>query len=149
MTLGALDGRSVEATSDIPVALLLDLSAFCFCSSSTISSTGNEPMTSSRTVGRSAKTVNVQSSWFCSNRLRRLSQVSLVAPIHDSFLSDFSFAIRSSPIRSRASNHLFQAYCPAKYTAPTAPAPIANRVRFRWNHRRVASIIAALYRAQE
>jgi len=71
-TLGGPDGRSVDATSDKPPALLDSLSVLCFCNSFVISSTGNAPMISSRIVGRSANTVYVQSSWFCSNRRRRL-----------------------------------------------------------------------------
>jgi hypothetical protein len=47
-------------------------SAFCLCSSSSTCSTGMASSMFSVAVGRMARTVKVQSSWFCSKRRRRL-----------------------------------------------------------------------------
>ena len=69
--LGGTDGKSAVDTSDGPT-LLASLSAFCCCSSSSVCSTGKASKMFSTAVGRIARTVNVQSSWFCSNRRRRL-----------------------------------------------------------------------------
>lgn len=56
-------------------------------------------------------------------------------------LPDFSFAILSICIRSRASWIFPNTYCPARYVAPTIPAPIAMPFRFRLIQRRVADIM--------
>ena len=47
-------------------------SAFCLCSSSSTCSTGMASSMFSVAVGKMARTVKVQSSWFCSKRRRRL-----------------------------------------------------------------------------
>lgn len=70
--LGASEGASVDAISD-GATLRCRRSAFCFCSSLNVCSTGRAWRMLSVAVGRMARTVNVQSSWFCSKRRRRLS----------------------------------------------------------------------------
>ena len=68
--LGGADGYSDEGASDCPS--LFKRSCLSCCNCSVICSTGRASMISSRTVGSRAKTVYVQSSWFCSKRRRRL-----------------------------------------------------------------------------
>ena len=70
VTLGGTDGYSDEGASDCPN--LFSLSCLSCCSCSVICSTGKASMISSRMVGSRARTVYVQSSWFCSKRRRRL-----------------------------------------------------------------------------
>ncbi len=81
----------------------------------------------------------VQSSWFCSNRRRRLSHWLLVCgrPLYIG-VTYFSFDIRSSVVRCLASWILPITYWPATYPAPTTPAEIRRVVLFRRSHRRVA-----------
>lgn len=72
-------------------------------------------MISSRTVGSSASTVYVQSSWFCSNRRLRLAINQIKDPDALSKVCPyFSFAILSSLMRCRASEILPKTYCPAR-----------------------------------
>jgi hypothetical protein len=70
VTLGGPEGYSDEAASDCPS--LFNRSCLSCCSCSVICSTGRASMISSRMVGSKARTVYVQSSWFCSNRRRKL-----------------------------------------------------------------------------
>jgi len=70
VTLGGPDGYSDDAASDCPS--LFKRSCLSCCNCSVICSTGRASMISSRTVGSRARTVYVQSSWFCSKRRRRL-----------------------------------------------------------------------------
>ena len=53
----------------------------------------------------------------------------------------FSFAMRSSFMRCRASETLPRIYWPARYPAPSTPAPITKLVRLRRNHLRVEAIM--------
>lgn len=61
-----------ELAISLGPTLLANRSAFCFCSSSKTCSTGMASSMFSVAVGRIARTVKVQSSWFCSKRRRRL-----------------------------------------------------------------------------
>lgn len=67
-------GGTEDAISEV-ATLLANLSALCCCSSFTICSTGIASKMLSVAVGRMASTVKLQSSWFCSNRRRRLVNV--------------------------------------------------------------------------
>lgn len=100
-------------------------------------------------VGSSARTVNVQSVWFCSNRRRKLQSVTQLSANPLAFYQSmdassttyFSREIRSLLIRSLASVIFVITYCPARYPAPTTPAPIAKALRLRRSQRLDAPIM--------
>ena len=71
VVLGDLDDAD-GTKSDCEPAVRPSRSAFCCWSSCVIFSTGRASRMFSAAVGRRARTVKVQSSWFCSNRRRRL-----------------------------------------------------------------------------
>ena len=61
-----------ELAISLGPTLLANRSAFCRCNSSSTCSTGMASRMFSVAVGRMARTVKVQSSWFCSKRHRKL-----------------------------------------------------------------------------
>jgi hypothetical protein len=71
--------------AEVPISLGPTLranrSAFCRCSSSSTCSTGIASSMFSVAVGRIARTVKVQSSWFCSKRRRRLCYLLAARPL--------------------------------------------------------------------
>lgn len=144
VTLGGLDPSS----EGCPSPFLASFAAFCCCSSKVILSVCNSPIILSVAVGSKASTVKVQSSWFCSNRRRRL-RCSLVwkseVQIRDKGKGTnpyFSRAIRSLLMRSRASEIFPNTYWVATYPTPITPKPIAKGVLFRRSHFLVAEIMA-------
>ena len=140
--LGGLELNSEGTPSPVVRA---SLSAFFCCSSWVNCSTGRASSIFSVTVGNNARTVKVQSVWFCSNlRCKLESARQLFARVSSSDNvrgTYFSFAMRSKLDRSRASDILLTTYCPTRYVVPTAPAAIAMPLRFRFSQRRVADII--------
>lgn len=132
---------SDEAASEAPSFFSRSCRSCWSCS--VICSTGKAPMISSRTVGKRARTVYVQSSWFCSNLRRKLSRSrSDMKYVDQHRVTYFSFDVFSSLMRSRASLILPSTYWPATYPPATTPAPISKEFLLRRTHRRVAVIIA-------
>src|SRR5438045_8817074 len=73
VVLGAIELSSDGAASDAS-ALRASRAVLCCCNLCVILSTGSDSRIFSVAVGSNARTVKVQSSWFCSNRRRRLNR---------------------------------------------------------------------------
>lgn len=127
--------------ADVPISLgptLRDsLSAFCRCSSSSTCSTGMASSMFSVAVGRMARTVKVQSSWFCSNRRRRLPSYELnlhtVHVVHQ-HTSPWRCAPRSCAVSPRTAS-------PAHIAPPDSRPPVHQR-RWRSSCGSVETIVA-------
>ena len=104
-------------------------------SSLDISSQGSLVNMFSFSVGRSARTVSVQSVWFCSNLLRMLACNQYMYRSVGSDGTYLSFAMSSRCERCLASDILLTTYWPTKYVPLTTAAPNAMRLRFRLSQR--------------